>query len=163
METLTIEPHPAFGHGWRQCRDEEERNLDVQCKTLVELCFGGCVAWSEQSDASVVDEDVDVTVACLSGPLDQVLGRFEVAQRNEPEHRAASAAFDLGDHVFGSLFVASDYQYVSAAGGQGDSCSLADPARRARNQSCLTSLDQPYVASSSRIKWVVQLTLTVRN
>ena len=44
---------------------------------------------------------------------------------------------DLGDHVFGSLFVAPDYQYVSAAGGQGDGRSLADPARRARYQSCL--------------------------
>jgi hypothetical protein len=78
-----------------------------------------------------------VTAACLSGPLDQLPGRFEVAQRSEPERRAASAAFDLGDHVFGSLLIAPDYQYVSAAGGQGDGRSLADPARRARYQSCL--------------------------
>src|SRR5271165_3213083 len=60
----------AFGHGWGQGRDEEERYLDVQCKTLVELCFGSCAAWSEQGDASVVDEDVDMTAGCLSGPLD---------------------------------------------------------------------------------------------
>ena len=33
-----------------------------------------------ERDAGVVDEDVDMTGACLSGPLDQVLGRFEVAQ-----------------------------------------------------------------------------------
>ena len=78
-----------------------------------------------------------MTVARLSGPLDQVLGRFQIAQRGEPERRAAAAAFDLGDHVFGSLFIASDYQYVSAAGGQGYGRRLADPARRARYQSCL--------------------------
>jgi hypothetical protein len=111
--------------------------LTFSAKGLVELCFGGCVAWSEQGDASVVDEDVDVTAASLSGPLDQVLGRFEVAQRSEPERCAAAAAFDLGDHVFGSLVIAPDYQYVSAAGGQGDGRSLADTARRARYQSCL--------------------------
>ncbi len=80
-----------------------------------------------------------MTVARLSGPLDQVLGRFQVAQRGEAERCATAAAFDLGDHVFGSLFVAPDYQYVSAAGGQGDGRSLADPARRARNQSSLAS------------------------
>ena len=78
-----------------------------------------------------------MTVACLSGPLDQLPGRLEVAQRGEPERRAASAAFDLGDHVFGSLVVASHYQYVSAAGGQCYGRSLADTARRARYQSCL--------------------------
>jgi hypothetical protein len=61
-------------------RDATRKNgtLTLTAK-LVELCFGGGVAWSEQGDASVVDEDVDVTVACRSGPL----------------------AFDLGNHVFG--------------------------------------------------------------
>ena len=78
-----------------------------------------------------------MTAACLSGPLDQLPGRLEVAQRGEPERCAASAAFDLGDHVLGSLLIASHYQYVSAAGGQADGRSPADPARRARNQSCL--------------------------
>ena len=51
----------------------------------------------------------------------------------------AAAALDLGDHVFGLLFIAPDDQYVSAAGGQGDGRSLADPAGRARNQSSLAS------------------------
>jgi len=71
-----------------------------------------------------------VAVAGLSGPLDQVPGRLEVAQRGEPERRAAPAALDLGDHVLGSLFVAPDYQYAGAADGQGDGRGLADPARR---------------------------------
>ena len=120
----------AFGHGWRELRDEEERNLDVQREGLVELCLGGGAAWPEQGDAGVVDEDVDVAVACLGGPLDQVQGRFEVAQRSEPVRCAASAAFDLGDHVFGSLLIAPDYRHAGAAGGQGDGRCLADPARR---------------------------------
>src|SRR5579871_4535276 len=54
MDTLTIEPHPRAGHRWSECGDEEERNLDVQRKGLVELCFGGCDRWSEQGDASIV-------------------------------------------------------------------------------------------------------------
>ena len=77
VEMLTIEPHPRSAMAGASDADEEEGNLDVQCKGLVELCFGGCAARSEQGDASVVDEDVNVTVACLSGPLDQVLGRFQ--------------------------------------------------------------------------------------
>ena len=80
-----------------------------------------------------------MTAACLGGPLDQVPGRLEVAQSSEPERRAAAAAFDLGDHVLGSLLVAPDYQYAGAAGGQRDGRGLADPARRARNQGCLAS------------------------
>ena len=132
VQTLTIEPHPRSAMAGASCRDEEERNLDVQREGLVELCLGGGAARSEQGDAGVVDEDVDVAVACLGGPLDQVLGRFEVAQRSEPVRCAAAAAFDLGDHVSGSLLVAPDYQYAGAAGGQGDGRSLADPARRAR-------------------------------
>ena len=71
-----------------------------------------------------------MTVACLGGPFDQVPARFEVAQRSEPVRCAASAAFDLGDHVSGSLLIAPDYQYSGAAGGQGDGRCLADPARR---------------------------------
>ena len=44
----------AFGHGWRQGRDEEERHLDVQCKVLVELCFGGSLRWSENATPALL-------------------------------------------------------------------------------------------------------------
>ena len=76
VETLTIEPHPRSAMAGASDATRKNGTLTFTCKGLVELCFGGCVAWSEQGDAGVVDEDVDVTVACLSGPLDQVLGRF---------------------------------------------------------------------------------------
>src|ERR1700690_435519 len=96
-----------------------------------------------------------MTVAYLNRPFDQVLGRFQIAQRGEPERCAASAAFDLSHHVFGSLFVAPDYQYVSAASGQGDGRRLADPARGARNQSGL-ALQVSHGCASCRYKmgWV---------
>jgi len=64
----------------------------------------------------VVDEDVDMTAARLSGPLDKLPGRFEVAKRGEPKHRAPGAAFDLRDHVLGSLFISSANQHTSAMG-----------------------------------------------
>ena len=137
VETLTIEPHPRSAMAGASDATRKNGTLTFRAKVSSNSASVAALDRPEQGDAGVVDEDVDVTAACLSGPLDQVVGRLEVAQRSEPERCATAAAFDLGDHVFGSLFVASDYQYVSAAGGQGDGRRLADPARRARYQSCL--------------------------
>ena len=80
-----------------------------------------------------------MTIAGLSGPLDQLLDRFEVAQRGEPERCTAPAGFDLGDHVFRSLFISSDHQDISAACSQRYGRSPTDTARRARDQRCLAS------------------------
>src|ERR1700722_3054233 len=84
----------------------------------------GFESWLERDHVMAMDFDPDIT---------------GIASQPFWLRRAASAAFDLGDHVFGSLLVASHYQYVSAAGGQADGRAPADPARRARNQSCLAS------------------------
>ena len=83
VETLTMEPHPRVRPWLAPGCDKEEGNLDVQCNALVEVCFGGCIAWSELGDTSVIDEDVDMAVAHVGGPLNQVVGRFEIAQRRE--------------------------------------------------------------------------------
>src|ERR1019366_2798403 len=96
-----------------------------------ELLFGGGLRRPKQGNASVIDEDLDVAVARLGGPLGQFLGRREVAQRDEPIRRASSSAgVNLGNHIFGLLFVSSNYQYVSASGRQCHGCGPADTARR---------------------------------
>jgi hypothetical protein len=99
-----------------------------------------------------------MTAARPSGPLDKVPGRFEVAKRGEPERRAPAAAFDLGDHVLGSLFISSAHQHVSAMGGKGKGRSPAKTARRARDQSCLPI--RCVVALPSPADWVARLTMT---
>ena len=80
---------------------------------------------------------------------------------------AAAAAIDRGDHVLGSKFIASDYRYVSAAGGQGDG--PTDPARRARDESgstCWIRICRP-IATGLRDplthdNWVVNLRIVVK-
>ena len=74
VEMLTIEPQPRSAIAGASEATRKNGTLTFSAEGLVELCLGGCHTWSEQGDASVVDEDVDVTVACLSGPLDQLLG-----------------------------------------------------------------------------------------
>lgn len=53
-----------------------------------------------------------MTIASLGGPLGQFASRRDVGQRRQAVRRAATAVFDLGDHVRGSLLVAPDYQHV---------------------------------------------------
>ena len=159
VETLTIEPSPRSAMAGASDTTRKNGTLTLSAKVSSNSASVAAFAWSEQGDASVVDEDVDVTVACLSGPLDQVPGRFQIAQRSELEYSATAAAFDLGDHVFGSLFVGSDCTSTYDAGAQCYGRRLADPARRARYQSRLALQVSHAICRPLALKWVVRLTL----
>jgi len=81
-----------------------------------------------------------MTAARLSGPLDELPGRFEGPSVMSRNTALAPRALDLRDHVLGLLFISSAHQHMGAMGamgGEGNGRSPADTARRGRDQGSL--------------------------